>query len=360
MLSDETALIVVPGPAALPAQVVEDRFSLAHIASIADRAAAASELSRYQERCSAQTLRRQRADIELFAQYLTETGVQVSGDTLAYDLASWSAITHGIVQGFIAWSLQQGYATGSVNVRLATVKRYCELASRAGHITPDAFSLIRTVRGYKEAQARNLDVKRAAAGTRTRREKSKKAEPTSISPVHAALLKRQDVSERGRRDALFMCLLLDLGLRVSEIASLNRSSIDLAAGTLTFYRSKVHKTQTHALTPDTYTAARNYLGLFPDSEPDAPLFTSTLASAKKRRVDTRSLNERVTRLGRALGIENLSPHDCRHFWATDAMRNKTDVKSLQDAGGWSSPAMPLRYAESAKIANTGVKLTAQS
>ena len=34
----------------------------------------------------------------------------------------------------------------------------------------------------------------------------------------------------------------------------------------------------------------------------------------------------------------------------------TDIKSLQDAGGWSSPAMPLRYAETNKIANQGVKL----
>lgn len=30
--------------------------------------------------------------------------------------------------------------------------------------------------------------------------------------------------------------------------------------------------------------------------------------------------------------------------------------ALQDAGGWKSPVMPLRYAASAKIANAGVKL----
>ncbi len=29
---------------------------------------------------------------------------------------------------------------------------------------------------------------------------------------------------------------------------------------------------------------------------------------------------------------------------------------LQDAGGWNSPAMPLRYVEKAKIANQGVRL----
>ena len=38
------------------------------------------------------------------------------------------------------------------------------------------------------------------------------------------------------------------------------------------------------------------------------------------------------------------------------MCNGIDVTSLQDAGGWASPAMPLHYAERAAIANQGVKL----
>ncbi len=70
----------------------------------------------------------------------------------------------------------------------------------------------------------------------------------------------------------------------------------------------------------------------------------------------RAITDRVKTLGEAIGITGLSAHDCRHYWATSAVRNGTDIKSLQDAGGWSSPAMPLRYAESASIANKGVKL----
>lgn len=46
----------------------------------------------------------------------------------------------------------------------------------------------------------------------------------------------------------------------------------------------------------------------------------------------------------------------RHYWATLAMRNKTSVDRLQEAGGWASPIMPLRYANRAKIANEGVNL----
>lgn len=38
-----------------------------------------------------------------------------------------------------------------------------------------------------------------------------------------------------------------------------------------------------------------------------------------------------------------------------ASRNGTPIRNLQDAGGWSSPAMP-RYAQAQEIANEGVIL----
>ncbi len=69
-----------------------------------------------------------------------------------------------------------------------------------------------------------------------------------------------------------------------------------------------------------------------------------------------AINKRVGFLGEQIGVHGLSPHDCRHYWATSATRGGTDLKSLQDAGGWKSPAMPLRYVESQAIANKGVRL----
>ena len=70
----------------------------------------------------------------------------------------------------------------------------------------------------------------------------------------------------------------------------------------------------------------------------------------------RAITTRVNTLGERIGIHQLSAHDGRHTWATFATRAGTDIKALQDAGGWKIPVMPLRYAASAKIANAGVKL----
>ena len=45
--------------------------------------------------------------------------------------------------------------------------------------------------------------------------------------------------------------------------------------------------------------------------------------------------------------------DSGHHWATQAARSGTPIDRLQDAGGWASVAMPLRYVEAARIANEG-------
>jgi len=50
----------------------------------------------------------------------------------------------------------------------------------------------------------------------------------------------------------------------------------------------------------------------------------------------------------------LSAHDLRHTWATRAARSGVDPFRLQQAGGWSSLAMPRRYVEDSEIANEGM------
>jgi integrase len=67
----------------------------------------------------------------------------------------------------------------------------------------------------------------------------------------------------------------------------------------------------------------------------------------------RALTKRVELLGRHAGINGLSAHDCRHYWATYEAQNNTPINRLMDAGGWSSPAMPMRYIADAHIANEG-------
>jgi len=150
---------------------------------------------------------------------------------------------------------------------------------------------------------------------------------------------------------------------VGEVARLLVTDFDLKAGELKFYRPKVDKTQTHKLTPRTLAAAKAY---FEQDAPSAGNLWRGSASKRDGRaaagtlttqgLSDRAITSRVETLGKLVGAEGLSAHDCRHYWATQAARSGTPIDRLQDAGGWNSPVMPLRYVETAKIANEGVKL----
>ena len=49
-------------------------------------------------------------------------------------ITAWQGMSFGILEGFKQWMLDEGYSMGSINVQVATVHRYCDLAFRAGHI----------------------------------------------------------------------------------------------------------------------------------------------------------------------------------------------------------------------------------
>ena len=341
-LSTTTHTLTVKTPAAL-----------ARAGQAANDAAARRVFTDYRERKAANTLRRQDAGLALFADFLATVGVEV-GD-LVRDPDAWPGITWGLAAAFVRWQLRQGYAVSTVNVRLSTIKSYAKLALKAGTLGASEYAMIRAVEGYSHKEGKRVDEGREAAGIATRNGR-KKAEAVSLTPEQAGALKTQPNTPQGRRDALIMCLLLDHGLRVGEVAGLLVTDVDLQACELRFYREKVDKEQTHRLTDDALRASLAYL------HHDAPAMGPLLRASRKDGrlhdvgMSKRAITARVRALGAAIGVEGLSAHDCRHTWATQAARNGTPIDRLQDAGGWASPSMPLRYVEAAKIANEGVKL----
>jgi integrase len=322
----------------------------AQIGTHANKAAAASRFADYRSRRAEQTLRRQDSDLMLFREFLAVMGLR-TGD-LSHEPGSWRPITWGLVEAFTKWQLTQGYAIQSINVHLSTIKVYARLAMQAGALLPQEYALIRSVQGYSFREQTRIDQKRERV-----RIGFKKAEPTKITPDQALALKTQPNTPQGRRDTLMLCLLLDHGLRVGEVAALTRSDFDVAEHELRFFRPKVNKEQVHALTRDTLAALTAYI-----ESGDAPINGLLLRRSKKNEelggagMSERAITGRVEFLGGRLGIPGLSAHDCRHYWATSAARHGTDPFVLQEAGGWSSLAMPRRYVEDNDVANKDVKL----
>ena len=172
----------------------------------------------------------------------------------------------------------------------------------------------------------------------------KKAEPILLDAAKINALKNQPDNPKGRHDKLLVCLALNHGLRVSELALLQRSDFYLAGGTLTFDRPKTGHRETHQLTDETLEAAKKY---FAD---DAPGFGNIWrTSLSEQGMWTRAISERIGVLGRRIGIDNLSPQDLRHTWAVNAAKT-TPLDKLIYAGGWASVSAALPYIEKAKIA----------
>lgn len=325
----------------------------AAVGAAANHFAALNSFQDYRGRKSDNTLRAQGADLATFSDYLAVVGLALPGERLATDPSAWAGMTWGLVAGFVAWMLGNGYALGSIARKLATVRVYARLAAQSGAISPADLTMIQTVKPVGGKEGARVDERR----TQTR-QSPKKSEHVELTTKQAAALKRQPDTPQGRRDALLIALLADLGLRVGEVALLEVGDFDLKENVVRFFRPKVGKTQTHRLTPD----LRRALSAWVDAG-DCPPFGPVLRGSRKGGALTaagmteRAITERVKVLGEAIGVHGLSAHDLRHYWATQAAK-KSDIVALRDAGGWSSLAMPNRYIAAGKIANEGIVLPA--
>ncbi len=343
----------------MPKAIVRTTHSNAMIVAgqVANQHAAAGVFDDYQSRKSSNTRRRHGADLALFAAFLGDVGLTLDPASLQTDPGAWVGVTWGIVEGYKRWMVAQGYAVASINSRLSTIKTYAQLAFRAGAIGETEAAMIRAVEGYSHKDGRHLDEVRSVT-----RRSVKKATAVTITTEQARALKTQPDTPQGRRDTLLMCLLLDHGLRCGEVAGLEVGSINLKSGEMTFYRAKVDKVQTHKLTGDTLRAALAWF-LSGDAPAAGPLLRASEGRGAGKEhwgdlgaagMSERAITKRVRVLGRAVGLEGLSAHDCRHYWATRASRAGVDTLRLMQAGGWTSPAMPARYVEASKIANEGL------
>ena len=349
--------------------------SLEKAGQIANQAAGNVIFSRYLSQKSANTRKRHSRDLELFAEYLLDVGIMPEhGADFQTNPAAWHGTTWGIVEGFIAWQLNEGYATTTVNARLSTVKVYAQMAVKAGTIPREEGMLIQSVKGFSRAGAANVDAEREQTrigevtysykpdGRRhsvvVTRRSTKKRQPVALSPADADFLRqRRNSSPQALRDALLICLLLDHGLRASELTLLKASDLDLANGTINFYRPKVkgtaHEWTTHKLTPAVHALCADYLNSHypPALLPDGPLILTTTRLKRngeggqliQKGMNRVRISERVAWLGKQIGLPKLSAHDCRHYCATQMAQMGYSIDELMAWFGWTSAQTAVRY-----------------
>ncbi len=194
-----------------------------------------------------------------------------------------------------------------------------------------------------------------------------KAPPPDIVPfTKDEIVKLLDATEKSRRwkterrravkrtrpeasrDRAIILLLLDTGIRASELCNLNRGDVDLARG-LVIVRGAKHRLSTK--TRHVYlgrTARKSLWRYLADREDklgepisdDDPLIA---ASNWRTRLDRHAIRRMLSRCADRAGVANVYPHRFRHTFAITYLRNGGDPFTLQALLGHSSLDMVKHY-----------------
>lgn len=148
---------------------------------------------------------------------------------------------------------------------------------------------------------------------------------------------------RARRDEAMLRLLLDCGLRVSELCGLTVDGTDLDQG-MALVRGKGSKVRPIYFGARTVRAVDRYQRAR-GSQRWAHL--DALFITQRGALSPDGARERVRLLGEAAGIPNLHPHRFRHTWAHDFLMSGGQERDLKRLAGWSSDVMLERYGASA-------------
>ena len=147
-------------------------------------------------------------------------------------------------------------------------------------------------------------------------------------------------TDQGLRDRAIVELLFSSGLRVSELANLNRDHVNTKRREF-MVRGKGQKDRPVFIGEAAAERVNDYLAARLDNLP--PLFLSysrnnTVSNkGDYRRLTPRSIQRIINKYARLAGItKHVSPHTMRHSFATDLLMNGADLRSVQSMLGHSN------------------------
>jgi len=160
--------------------------------------------------------------------------------------------------------------------------------------------------------------------------------------THPAVLSADEVQAlisacRGKRNKAIVALMVDTGLRVSEVCNLDVG--DVKDGMVMVRQGKGKKDRIVFFSETTKELIGDYIGDHDSQEPNRPLFVSHKTG---ERLDRWAVYQIIHRLGGKIG-KDISPHTLRHSFATLYTRNGGDPHSLAKLMGHTSTKIAERY-----------------
>ena len=141
----------------------------------------------------------------------------------------------------------------------------------------------------------------------------------------------------GARDLCMIKLMLNSGLRASEVLNLTWQDVDLQTGKLVVRRGKGDKDRQVWVNESVLELMRAWRERSPHSRYCFPTLKGT-------RIYDAALREMVKRRGVKAGItKNVHPHMLRHTYATELYRETKDIRLVQKALGHAALSTTMIY-----------------
>jgi integrase/recombinase XerC len=259
---------------------------------------------------SPHTLKSYGTDLRQFAAFLAEMNVTPSD------------VTARQVRAFLVALHARGLDASSVARKLAAVRSWLKFLVRRGILERNPAREIRGPRLPRKLAA-FLDVDEAKALVES--QPPPPVRRPAPSSWHAA------------RTTAMLELLYASGLRVSELAGLDVSDLDLDARTVRI----LGKGRKERIVPYGMAAARALSAWFDARGPRrGPVFLGV----RGRRINVREVYDVVRDAARAVGIvRTVSPHTLRHTFATHLLGRGADLRGIQELLGHSRLSTTQRY-----------------
>jgi site-specific recombinase XerD len=146
-----------------------------------------------------------------------------------------------------------------------------------------------------------------------------------------------------RRDEAIIRLLLDCGVRVSELSGLDLDDLDLDRE-VAMVRGKGNKLRPVYFGARTARAVDRYLR---ERRRHRLAHNTALLLSQRGRLSPDGIRDMLTKRGQMAGVEALHPHRFRHTFAHDFLLSGGQERDLKRLAGWSSDVMLERYGASA-------------
>lgn len=252
---------------------------------------------------------------------------------------------HANLAEFIGFVERDGRAATVADLQPARVRRWLlALNARQTALAPSSLAgRVRTVKAFGTWVAAELDLPANPVRGVPIPRVPEQLVPSLRDHEIARLVQAASQSRNPARDLALVLLMIDTGIRLSELAALRVADIDLIEG-----RCRVMgKGNRERVVPIGRRTRKALRASMPERRPGsthAPLFAGLRGSS----LSARGIHQLVRRLARRAGIETrCSPHVLRHTFARAFLTNGGDVFSLQRILGHSPRSIQVtrRYVD---------------